>query len=59
MEISREEKIQMMAIEVDKDHLYILINYLTTRALVDIIKNLKIKSTFSIYITNNNYFFLQ
>ena len=48
----------MMEIEVDKDPIYLLINYDPTQSILDIIKLLKQISTYRIWRQNNNHIYL-
>jgi len=47
-----------MEIEVDKDPIYLLINYDPTQSILDIIKLLKQISTYRIWRQNNNHIYL-
>ena len=45
--------------EVDKDHIHILVNYNTTQSILDIVRLLKQISTYRIQRQSNNHIYLE
>ena len=48
----------IVEIEVDKDHIHILIQYNPTQSILEIVRHLKQISTYRIWRQNNNHVYL-
>lgn len=53
--ISEENNIHIIEMEVDKDHLHMLIQYSPTQSISEIVRKLKRISTYRIWRQNNNH----
>lgn len=54
-DISNKYKLDILEMEIDKDHIHILIQYCPNRSILDIVKLYKQISTYRIWKLNNNY----
>lgn len=54
-DISNKYKLDILEMEIDKDHIHILIQYFPNRSILDIVKLYKQISTYRIWKLNNNY----
>ena len=57
-DIAEEKDFEIIEIEVDKDHVYLLVNYNPTQSILDIVRLLKQMSTYRIWRQNNNHLYL-
>lgn len=53
-DISEENDISILEMEVDKDHIHILIQYQPTQSILEIVRKFKMISTYRIWRQNNN-----
>lgn len=53
-DISKEKVFEIIEMEIDKDHIHVLIRYSPTKSVVDIVKLLKQISTYRIWRQNSN-----
>ncbi len=56
--ISEEKNFEIIMMEVDKDHIHLLIGYSPTQSVVSIVKLLKQMSTYRIWRQNDNHIYL-
>lgn len=57
-DIAEEKDFEIIEMEVDKDHVHLLVSYNPTQAILDIVRLLKQMSTYRIWRQNNNYLYL-
>ena len=57
-DIAEEKDFEIMEMEVDKDHIHLLVNYNLTQSILDIVRLLKQISTYRIWRQNNNHIYL-
>ena len=57
--IAKENRFNIIEMEVDKDHIHILLQYSTTKSVLEIVRLLKQISTYRIWRQNNNHIYLQ
>lgn len=57
-DIAEEKDFEIMEMEVDKDHIHLLVNYNPTQSILDIVRLLKQISTYRIWRQNNNHIYL-
>lgn len=53
-DIAKEKDFEIVEMEIDKDHIHVLIRYPPTKSVVDIVKLLKQISTYRIWRQNSN-----
>jgi len=58
-DIAEEKDFEIMEMEVDKDHIHLLVNYNPTQSILDIVRLLKQISTYRIWRQNNNHIYLK
>ena len=58
-DIAEEKDFEIVEMEVDKDHIYLLVNYNPTQSILDIVRLLKQISTYRIWRQINNYIYLE
>ena len=58
-DIAEEKDFEIMEMEVDKDHIHILVNYNPTQSILDIVRLLKQISTYRIWRQSNNHIYLE
>jgi len=56
-DIAEEKYFELMEMEVDKDHIHLLVNYNPNQSLLDIVRLLKQISTYRIWRQNNNHIY--
>ncbi|MDR3599063.1 MAG: IS200/IS605 family transposase [Desulfosporosinus sp.] len=56
--IAEEKDFEIIEIEVDKDHVHLLVSYNPTQSILDIVRLLKQMSTYQIWRQNNNHLYL-
>ena len=54
-DISNEKDLHIIEMEVDKDHIHILVQYLPTKSILDVVRLFKQISTYRIWRQNKNY----
>ena len=54
-DIAKEKDFEIIEIEVDKDHVHLLVSYNPTQSILDIVRLLKQMSTYRIWRQNNNH----
>lgn len=54
-DIAEEKDFEIIEMEVDKDHIHLLVNYNPTQSILDIVRLLKQISTYRIWRQNNKY----
>ena len=54
-DVSKEKNFKIVTMEVDKDHIHLLVNYSPILSVVEIVKHLKQISTYRIWRQNNNH----
>jgi len=57
-DIAEEKDFEIIEMEVDKDHVHLLVKYNSTQSILDIVRLLKQVSTYRIWRQNNNYLHL-
>lgn len=57
-DIAEEKDFEIIEMEVDKDHIHLLVNYNVTQSILDIVRLLKQISTYRIWRQNNNHNYL-
>lgn len=57
-DVSKEKNFKIVTMEVDKDHIHLLVNYSPILSVVEIVRHLKQISTYRIWRQNNNHFHL-
>ena len=58
-QIANEHEIKIIEMEVDKNHIHILINYSPMKSILEIVRLFKQISTYRIWRQNNNSFYLR
>ena len=58
-DIAEEKDFEIMEMEVDKDHIHLLVNYNPTQSILEIVRWMKQMSTYRIWRQNNNHISLQ
>lgn len=58
-DISEEKDLNIIEMEVDKDHIHILVQYPPTKSVLDIVRLFKQISTYRIWRQNNNHIYLK
>lgn len=58
-DISKENDLNIIEMEVDKDHIHILIQYPPSKSILDVVRLLKQISTYRIWRQNNNHLYLK
>lgn len=58
-DISEEKDLNIIEMEVDKDHIHILVQYPPTKSVLDIVRLFKQMSTYRIWRQNNNHIYLK
>lgn len=53
-EIAEEKDFEIIEMEVDKDHVHLLVSYNPTQSILDVVRLLKQMSTFRIWRQNDN-----
>ena len=56
--ISEEHDIHIIEMEVDKDHIHLLVQYSPTQSILEIARWFKQISTYRIWRQNNNHYYL-
>lgn len=54
-DIAEEKNFEIIEMEVDKDHIHLLVNYNVTQSILDIVRLLKQISTYRIWRQTNNH----
>lgn len=57
-DIAEEKDFEIIEMEVDKDHIHLLVSYNPTQSILDIVRLLKQMSTYRIWRQNNNHLHL-
>ena len=57
-DIAEEKNFKIIEMEVDKDHVHLLVSYNPTQSILDVVRFLKQISTYRIWRQNNNYLYL-
>lgn len=57
-DIAEEKDFEVIEMEVDKDHIHLLVSYNPTQSILDIVRFLKQMSTYRIWRQNNNHLHL-
>lgn len=57
--IAQENNFEIVEMEVDKDHIHILVNYNPMLSVLEIVRVLKQVSTYRIWRMNDNFMYLQ
>lgn len=58
-DITEEKDLNIIEMEVDKDHIHILVQYPPTKSVLDIVRLFKQMSTYRIWRQNNNHIYLR
>ena len=58
-DIAEEKDFEIMEMEVDKDHIHLLVNYNPAQSIFDIVRLLKQMSTYRLWRQNNNHIYLK
>ncbi|MCB2289714.1 IS200/IS605 family transposase [Clostridium sp. CS001] len=58
-DISEEKDLNIIEMEVDKDHIHILVQYPPTRSILDVVRLFKKMSTYRIWRQNSNHIYLK
>lgn len=54
-DIAEEKDFEIIEMEVDKDHIHLLVDYNPTQSILDIVRLLKQMSTYRLWRQNNNH----
>ena len=54
-DVSKEKNFKIVTMEVDKDHIHLLVNYSPILSVVEMVRHLKQISTYRIWRQNNNH----
>jgi len=57
--IARTQNINIVEMEVDKDHIHLLVQYNPTQSILSIVRSFKQLSTYRIWRQNDNQFYLR
>lgn len=57
-DIAKEKDFEIIKMEVDKDHIHLLVNYNPTQSILEVVRLLKQISTYRIWRQNNNHIYL-
>lgn len=57
-DISKEKKFKIVTMEVDKDHIHLLVSYNPVLSVVEVVRHLKQISTYRIWRQNDNHLHL-
>jgi len=57
--IAEEQDLNIIEMEVDKDHIHILVQYQPTKSILEIVRLFKQISTYRIWRQNNNHIYLK
>jgi len=57
-DIAEEKDFEIIEMEVDKDHVHLLVSYNPMQSILDIVRLLKQMSTYRIWRQNNNHLYL-
>jgi putative transposase len=57
--IAEEKDLNIIEMEVDKDHIHILVQYPPTKSILDVVRLFKQMSTYRIWRQNNNHIYLK
>jgi len=58
-DIAKENDFKIIEIQVDQNHIHLLVSYNPTQSVLDIVRFLKQISTYRIWRKQNNYLYLQ
>ena len=58
-DIAEEKNLNIIEMEVDKDHIHILVQYPPTKSILDVVRLFKQISTYRIWRQNNNRIYLK
>lgn len=58
-DIAQEKGFEIVEMEVDKDHIHLLVSYNPTQSVLEIVRLLKQISTYRIWRTNGNFEYLK
>ena len=58
-DIAEEKDLNIIEMEVDKDHIHILVQYPPTKSVLDVMRLFKQISTYRIWRQNNNHIYLK
>lgn len=56
--IAEEHNIDIIEMELDKDHIHLLVQYNPTQSILDVVRYFKQISTYRIWRQNNNHYYL-
>ena len=59
LDIAEEKDLSIIEMEVDKDHIHILVKYNPTQSILEIVRHFKQISTYRIWRQNNNHLILR
>jgi putative transposase len=57
-DVAEEKDLNIVEMEVDKDHIHLLVQYNPTQSILEIVRNFKQISTYRIWRQNNNHIYL-
>lgn len=57
--VSKEKGFDIIEMEVDKDHIHVLVKYPATKSVLDVVRLFKQVSTYRIWRQNSNHIFLR
>lgn len=57
-DIAKEKDFEIVEMEVDEDHIHLLVKYSPTKSIVEVVRLFKQISTYRIWRQNNNYVYL-
>ena len=58
-DIAEEKDLNIIEMEVDKDHIHILVQYSPTKSILEMVRHFKQISTYRIWRQNNNQIYLK
>ncbi len=58
-DIAEEIHLKIIEIEVDKDHIHLLVQYRPTQSILEVVRQFKQISTYRIWRQNNNHVYLK
>jgi len=59
LDIAEEKDLSIIEMEVDKDHVHLLVQYNPTQSILEIVRHFKQISTYRIWRQNNNHLILK
>lgn len=57
-DIAEEKDLNIIKMEVDKDHIHMLVQYPPTKSILDVVRLFKQMSTYRVWRQNNNHIYL-